>query len=142
MNFMSHWNLESFYYSFYVWWLFFVSVAFGATFFVLIHFATKASWSVTLRRLAENISLTLPALFLFGIICYFGRDTLYHHWLSSESFADSVLNSKRWYLNTTFFRYVLYFFLPYFLWRHFYLHVNQTNKIKQALFILRIKCKK
>jgi hypothetical protein len=111
MNFMSQWSLENFYFSFYVWWIFFTSLAFGATFFVLIHFATKASWSVTLRRLAENVSLTLPMLFVFGIVCYFGRDIIYQHWLSPESFTDTILNSKRWYLNVPFFtaRAVLFF---------------------------------
>lgn len=111
MNFFSQWNLESFYLSFYVWWVFFVSIAFGATFFVLIHFATKASWSVTLRRLAENVSLTLPALFILGIVCYLGRHTIYHHWLGESTFSDSILNSKRWYLNEAFFsaRSIFYF---------------------------------
>lgn len=96
-------TLENFYCSFYVWWIFFVSLAFGATFFVLIHFATKASWSVTLRRLAENISLTLPIWFAFGIVCFLGRETLFHHWLSEASFSNLMINSKRWYLNTSFF---------------------------------------
>ncbi len=103
MNHLSTWSLENFYLSFYVWWVFFVSLALGALFFVLIHFATKAAWSVTLRRIAENVSLTMPVLFLLGIVCYLGRHEIFEHWLSPESFADPVLQQKRWYLNGPFF---------------------------------------
>lgn len=103
MNHLSTWSLENFYLSFYVWWVFFISLALGALFFVLIHFATKAAWSATLRRIAENVSLTLPVLFVLGIVCYLGRHTIFEHWLSAESFTDSVLQQKRWYLNWSFF---------------------------------------
>ena len=50
-------NMEYFFFSFHVWWLFFLSIAFGAVFFVLIQFATKAGWSIVVRRLAENKKL-------------------------------------------------------------------------------------
>jgi len=103
MNFLSTWNLEHFYLTFYVWWIFFISLALGASFFVLIHFATKASWSVTLRRIAENVSLTIPVLFLLSIVFYMGRHVIFEHWISAESFSDSILQTKRWYLNQRFF---------------------------------------
>ena len=45
--------------------VFWLSLALGAMFFVLIHFLTRASWSVTLRRLAEFIMGTIP---LFALL--------------------------------------------------------------------------
>jgi hypothetical protein len=96
-------NSEYFFFSFHVWWLFFLSIAIGAVFFVLIQFATKAGWSVVVRRLAENIAMTMPLFFALLIVMAFGTSTLYHHWLSPEAMVDKVIQSKQWYLNVPFF---------------------------------------
>jgi hypothetical protein len=61
---------DSFFYSFHVSWLFFLSLVFGAIFFVLIQFATKSAWSVVVRRLAENVALTIP-LFIISPLAFF-----------------------------------------------------------------------
>lgn len=95
-------NTEYFFYSFHVSWLFFLSLTFGAVFFVLIQFATKAGWSVVVRRLAENVASTMPLFIVLFVVTIFASHTLFHHWLSSESFSDPVLNQKRWYLNLPF----------------------------------------
>jgi hypothetical protein len=41
---------------------FFLSIGLGGLFFVLIQHVTRAGWSVTVRRLAENVAATLPVL--------------------------------------------------------------------------------
>ena len=109
-------NSEYFFFSFHVWWLFFLSIAIGAVFFVLIQFATKAGWSVVVRRLAENIAMTMPLFFALLIVMAFGTSTLYHHWLSPEAMVDKVIQSKQWYLNVPFFYIRAVFYLAIFTW--------------------------
>lgn len=92
-----------FYFSWLVAFLFFLSLALGALFFVLTHFATNASWSVTVRRLAENTMATLPWFLLLFLPLVLGLRELFH-WSVPEAVAhDPVLLGKRAYLNTTFF---------------------------------------
>jgi hypothetical protein len=101
--FLGKMNPDYFFFSFHTWWLFFLSIAIGSIFFVLIQFAVKAGWSVIVRRFAENLGLTVPLFLVLFVVMIFGSQTLYHHWLSPESFSDEVINSKRWYLNLPFF---------------------------------------
>ncbi|HUP23477.1 MAG TPA: hypothetical protein VNB06_11115, partial [Thermoanaerobaculia bacterium] len=84
--------------------LFFLSIALGALFFVLVHHATKAGWGVVVRRLAENVAATIPVLFvLFAVPVYFGMHDLYH-WSDAEAVAhDHLLQGKQGYLNPAFF---------------------------------------
>lgn len=113
-------NMEYFFFSFHVWWLFFVSIAFGAVFFVLIQFATKAGWSIVLRRLAENVAMTMPLFLILLTVMAFGTSTLYHHWLSAEALTDKIIQSKQWYLNIPFFYIRSIFYLVMFSWAAFY----------------------
>src|SRR4051812_38058222 len=70
-------NHDYFFFSFHVWWLFFVSIALGALFFVLIQFATKAGWSVVVRRIAENTALTIVLFSFFAVIMYLGSHSIF-----------------------------------------------------------------
>jgi hypothetical protein len=56
---------------------FWVSIGFGGLFFVMIHHITGAKWSVTARRMAENVMITLPWLILFVIPIFIGMGDLY-----------------------------------------------------------------
>lgn len=91
--------------------LFFLTISLGAFFFVLIHFATRAGWSASVRRMAEFVIGALPFLALLFIPFYlFGRGTMYHHWLVPDV-TDAVLSRKLGFLNEKFFtvRAILYF---------------------------------
>ena len=121
-------NTEYFFFSFHVWWLFFLSIAIGAVFFVLIQFATKAGWSVVVRRLAENIAMTMPLFFVLLIVMGFGTSTLYHHWLSPEAMADKVIQSKQWYLNVPFFYIRAVFYLSIFTWAAVFFAKNSAKQ--------------
>jgi hypothetical protein len=90
--------------------LFFIAMSLGALFFVLIHHATQAGWSVTTRRIAEamaaNLSwmwiLFIPLVFwgLFG----FHEDIRLWHWADAEARSqDALLRHKEVYLNPVFF---------------------------------------
>ena len=90
----------------YIFWL---GVALGALFFVLVFNLARASWNIALRRIVENMAMTLPMLaVLFIPVLYFMGD-LYHHWLHPE--GDPILEGKAAYLHVTFFlvRTAMYF---------------------------------
>ncbi|TNE50600.1 MAG: hypothetical protein EP343_07895 [Deltaproteobacteria bacterium] len=97
--------------------LFFLTIALGGLFFVLIHFAAKAGWSTVIRRLAEAVMGTIPLFALLTIPLLIGGEhnglhTLFHHWMDKAAVAkDPILQGKSAYLNTGFFfaRAIFYF---------------------------------
>lgn len=92
---------------------YFLSLALGALFFVLIQHATRAGWSVVVRRVAEAVMMTLPLLALLSIPILAGLGKLYP-WVNpdpaNEEFAH-LMHKKEPYLNLPFFlvRVALYF---------------------------------
>src|SRR5215210_5028004 len=60
-------NPKQFFFSWLVAFMFFLSLALGALFFVLIQYAAQGEWGIVVRRIGETIFATLPvmaALFL------------------------------------------------------------------------------
>ena len=105
---------KDFFFSYTVAYLYFLSIALGSLFFVIIHHASSAGWSVVVRRIAENAMYTLPAMAVLFIPVAVGYHDLWHHWVDPEVVAnDPVLQGKQAYLNVPFFfgRAVLYFAL-------------------------------
>jgi hypothetical protein len=91
--------------------LFFLTIALGCLFFVLIHTAMQGSWGIVVRRVAENAAATLPLFALLFLPVAFGLHSLFH-WSHPEAMAhDAVLRFKQPYLNEPFFfaRAALYF---------------------------------
>ena len=91
--------------------LYWLSLALGALFFVIVQFATKAGWSVVVRRLAEHAMMTLPLLALLFVPVLGGVHELFH-WTHHEAVQhDALLAAKAPYLNLPFFvaRALLYF---------------------------------
>ena len=94
---------ERFLRSYLVAFTFFLSLALGGLFFVLITHLTRAGWSVVLRRVAEAVSMTMVPLAFLALVLVFGREGLYE-WTRPEVVAgDELLQHKSPYLNTTFF---------------------------------------
>ncbi|MGD8453873.1 MAG: quinol:cytochrome C oxidoreductase [Phycisphaerae bacterium] len=81
---------------------YFLSLALGALFFVMLQHVTRAGWSVVLRRLAEGIAATLPLLLVLVLPILFGLRVLYP-WASETGTPDALLAYKRPYLNAPFF---------------------------------------
>ena len=104
-------NPKQFAFSWLVAFLFFLSLALGALFFVLIHFATQAGWGIVVRRLAENTMGTLPLFALLFVPVTLGMGELFPWIHGIAEGKDHVLNGKAPYLNTSFFvgRAVAYF---------------------------------
>jgi hypothetical protein len=104
-------DLHRFAFSYLTAFVWMVTVALGALFFVLIHHLTRAGWSVAARRHAEWITGVLPfASILFLPIAALAPQ-IYDEWMRPEAAADPILHAKSAYLNPTFFfiRAVVYF---------------------------------
>lgn len=97
-------QMKQVYFSMLVSSMFFLSIGLGCLFFVLVQFATKAGWSVVVRRFAENIAMTLPIIGIFCLIVVLaGKHDLFH-WTHTDVVAnDKILKGKVPYLNETFF---------------------------------------
>ena len=91
--------------------LFVLSVALGGLFFVLLHHATQAGWSVVVRRIAENAMAALPLLALLFVPLLLSLGDLFPWSHAEAAAAEPLLVHKRPYLNVPFFvlRTVLYF---------------------------------
>ena len=85
--------------SFFYW----LTLALGGLFFVLVQFATRAGWSVVVRRVAEHVSGTLPLFALLFVPIALAVGQLYHWSEAGAMDHDPVLAGKEPYLNEGFF---------------------------------------
>lgn len=60
-------GIRRFYHAYLTNYAYFLSIALGGLFFVLIHHVTRAAWSTCIRRIAEAIAATLPFMGLLAI---------------------------------------------------------------------------
>jgi hypothetical protein len=81
---------------------FFFTLCAGCFFWIIVHYATDADWSVVVRRQLENIACLLAVMAVFFVPVLFLRHHLYD-WLNILPGKDAALDSKRAYLNWNFF---------------------------------------
>jgi hypothetical protein len=94
---------RQFFFSWLVSYLFFLSLALGALFFVLIQYAAQGSWGIVVRRIGETVFATMPVMAALFLPLVFGLHHLYE-WSHQEAVAqDAVLAWKAPYLNVPFF---------------------------------------
>ncbi len=89
--------------SYLVAYMFFLSLAMGGLFFVMVTHLTRAGWSVALRRLAEAIAGSLVPLAALLVPVIWGIDDLYEWSHQSAVAADPLLQHKSAYLDRSFF---------------------------------------
>jgi hypothetical protein len=113
---------RQFFFSYLVAFTFSLSIALGATVFVLIQHLTRAGWSVTVRRTAENVMGTMPWFVLLFVPIAVGHHDLWHHWIDAvvdpaQPGYDPILAGKRVWLNLPFFfaRTAVYFAIWIFI---------------------------
>jgi hypothetical protein len=70
----------------------------GATFFVMVQYLTGSAWSVTVRRIMENIMITLPVGAILFIPVAFGLKYIYSWTDATMVAADPSLRLKAGYL--------------------------------------------
>lgn len=105
-------NKEQFAYSWLFAFTYFFTLVVGSLFWVCVHHATDAEWSVVVRRILENVASLIPWFLLFFIPIALCHSILFKWW-NVAPHVDEVLDKKRGYLNHEFFwvRAALYFFL-------------------------------
>jgi hypothetical protein len=104
-------NPKQFFFSWLVSFLFFLSLALGALFFVLIQYASQGSWGIVLRRAGETVFAVIPVMAALFVPLLFGIHDLYE-WSHHDAVAkDALLQWKAPFLNVPFFliRAAIYF---------------------------------
>lgn len=101
----------------------FLQIALGSLFFVLMHHLTGSRWGITLRRVAEASSATLPVFALLFVPLAIGAGHVWEWADPAIAAHDELIQEKAAYLNLPFFyvRAALYFAvwiaLSQFFWR-------------------------
>ena len=99
-------------------WLFafayFFTLCAGCLFWVIVHHATDAEWSVVVRRQLENIASLWPVLALLFIPVLLLRHHIYR-WMNIPPGEDPVLDAKHGYLNWNFYLARAIIFLGFFI---------------------------
>lgn len=111
---------------------FWVTLGLGALFFTMLHHLVNATWSIVLRRISENLMVTLPLLFLFfiPILLFIGK---LYYWSDTYIVVhDSLLEKKSPFLNTGFFifRSIVYFIV----WSFFSLVLYRNSTLQDSDF--------
>lgn len=120
-------GLKYFFHAYLVSFCFYLSLSLGALFFVALQHASRAGWSITVRRVSEILAantLLMAVLFLPILLPLMFGSTALYEWLDAAKVSgDHVLEGKRAYLNLPFFtlRALVYFgiwgFLVWFFLR-------------------------
>ena len=121
-----------FFQSYLVGFLFSIFLVLGALFFLMVMFLTGSAWSVTMRRVVENMVVTIPFGLILAIPVLLGIGSLYE-WAHPNSGAhDAVLRAKQSWLNPTSFTYrTVIYFLLWSLWAtRIYKHSVRQDKTK------------
>ncbi len=75
------------------------AIGLGAFFFVMVQYLSGSAWSVTVRRIMENIMITLPLGAVLFIPVAFGLHDIYSWTNAGTVAADAVLRGKSSFLN-------------------------------------------
>jgi hypothetical protein len=121
-------NPDRFFESYLVAFTFTCAIGLAAFFFVMVQYLTGSAWSVGMRRIMENIMITLPVGLILFLPLILGFDHLYPWTNRAEMAANPMLAAKIDYLSTNAFitRTVIYFAL----WSLFAFMIYR-NSIKQ-----------
>jgi hypothetical protein len=94
---------QEFWYSYLTALMYWLALGLGGMFFTLIQHVSRAGWSIAVRRIGENLMVTLPVLGLLAIPVFtVGIHDLFH-WSHESAASDVMLAAKMPYLNEGFF---------------------------------------
>lgn len=110
---------------------FFFTIAAGSFFWILVHHAVDADWSVVVRRQLENVAWLFPVLAILFIPIVLSAKTLFK-WMSIEAGADPLLDGKAAYLNPTFFWSRAAFYFLFFCVATWLLRRNSVRQDKDG----------
>ena len=92
---------------------YFLSLAMGGAFFLVIQSISQSGWSSAFKRIPEAMMSYISVAAVFFLLIYFGVHDIYH-WSHAEAVAsDPLLQHKSVFLNVPFFfvRMIIYFIL-------------------------------
>jgi hypothetical protein len=126
-GFMRGDSLTYFFHAYLVSFCFYLSISLGALFFVALQHASRAGWSVGVRRVSEILAantLLMAVLFLPILLPLLWGNTALYEWTNADIVRnDEILQGKRAYLNLPFFtiRAIAFFaiwgVLVWYFWR-------------------------
>ena len=117
--------------SFYIAWIYFISLSIGAISFLVIQYAAKVGTSVIVRRVAENIAASIFVFIPFLIMMFYGMDVIFKNWLPASASYDAA---NAWYLNKEFFLLrVLFYFLCLGVIAFIYIYKSRLQDKKESL---------
>ena len=124
-------NPARFFQSYLVAFTYTAGIGLGAFFFVMVQYLTGSAWSVTVRRIMENLMMTLPVGAILFLPLAFGLDQVYS-WTKPEVINSSVaLKAKAAYLTPKWF--LIRTYICFFLWSiwAFAIYRNSTKQDKE-----------
>jgi hypothetical protein len=140
-------GLKHFLHTYLVSYSFYLSISLGALFFVALHHASRAGWSVCVRRVMEVVAanLFLLAILFLPILgaAMFGGSSLYEWTDPAVVEGDEILEGKSAYLNITRFAIsAVAFFgiwgaLIWFFWRRS-LQQDESGDVSLSLLMERV----
>lgn len=95
-------NTHAFHAAWLVAFVYFLTIALGSLYFILIHTAMQGGWGVVVRRVAETAAATLPVFAVLFIPVAVGLHELYS-WSLPAAASDPLIRAKAAYLNANFF---------------------------------------
>lgn len=111
--------------------MFFFTLSAGSLFWILVHYAVDAEWSVVTRRLLETVANSFTYLWLafIPLLCFAPR---IYTWMSIPVGVDPILDGKRALLDHTFWivravAYFAYYFIVTKLLRRWSTQQDQTG---------------
>ena len=97
---------ERFFADYLVGFWFFAGVSVTMLFFTALQYLTRAGWSASIRRVAENLSGMVPYMLIFMLPImgnlFMGHHSIYE-WTHEEAKTDVLIQAKAAYLNPEFF---------------------------------------
>ena len=104
-------NPKQFFFSWLASFLFFLSLALGGLFFVLIQYASQGRWGIVVRRTGETVFATIPVMAVLFVPLLFGLHDLFAWSVPGAADHDALLQWKSPFLNVKFFviRAAIYF---------------------------------
>lgn len=80
--------------------IYFLTLALGGLFFVVIHQIVNSGWHTAIKRVPEAFTMWLPFAFVgLLIVAFFGGEL--YDWIAVPEGADALIDKKRGFLNTT-----------------------------------------
>jgi len=121
---------------------FFFTVSLGALFWIIVHHAVDAEWSVVMRRQLENLACLLLTLAVLFIPLVFVAPEVWT-WMQPAHAHDPLLQEKAAYLNRPFFWsravfYFVFFAVAAYLLRGFSVAQDRTGAARYTVLNRRV----